>query len=620
QNVLSARTVLNFMEVDYGVAYSYNKLDDPKSRSLNLHFQKMPTSLSFTEEERRKDPSELIPLYNDDINEVIEDVIVSSIGTSTALSEDKNLTAYLDFKIPFKLGNLITGHVKTGGRYRKKDRVKDITSGGQHFGTNQFAGPEIANRLDWVQLDRNQHITAVGLPEGNIGSFLNGQYDFGSTFSIDRLNEISDAWEQTSQYWKDYAEANGGWGATLPNGSSMPSSEKSDYTYSISNSIMSDQNIVEHYYATYLLAEFKFGKWGMFMPGVRYEKTEATMDGFRANEPTLPSAISKEISGVETNASRSDEFFLPAIHLRVNPHKKFYIHGAYTQTLRRPNFNDISPNTYSAVRMTPPHTYNTKTPNLKAERWTNYDLQFTFHGEKAGLLSISGFYKTVEDKMWGRSWLRLPGEPLVGDFGDTDPVQISEPQNHEYPINLKGFEAEIQTSFWYLPKPFSYFTTSLNYTYTNSETQYPISWTEPVTVFPPGGGRPTVYLARTDTTISGRMTHQPKHIANASLGFNKGGLNIWLSYQYNGDILTGKRLNKSAVTQNGEMDGLKQSFQRWDLQVAYKFDGQLQGFEIMGNFANLTDNIEEQNLRGDVRPTYLENYGWTADLGIRYNF
>ncbi|NOR76236.1 MAG: TonB-dependent receptor plug domain-containing protein, partial [Draconibacterium sp.] len=69
QNVLSARTVLNFMEVDYGVAYSYNKLDDPKSRSWNLSFQKMPTSLSFTEEERRKDPSVLIPLYNDDVNE-----------------------------------------------------------------------------------------------------------------------------------------------------------------------------------------------------------------------------------------------------------------------------------------------------------------------------------------------------------------------------------------------------------------------------------------------------------------------------------------------------------------------------------------------------------------------
>jgi hypothetical protein len=69
-----------------------------------------------------------------------------------------------------------------------------------------------------------------------------------------------------------------------------------------------------------------------------------------------------------------------------------------------------------------------------------------------------------------------------------------------------------------------------------------------------------------------------------------------------------------------ELDGIKENFYRWDLQVTQKLTGKLKGFEVVGNFANLTDFMETQRLRGDVRPTYLENYGWTFDLGIRYRF
>jgi hypothetical protein len=247
---------------------------------------------------------------------------------------------------------------------------------------------------------------------------------------------------------------------------------------------------------------------------------------------------------------------------------------------------------------------------LKAERWENYDLQFTVHGEKIGLLSVGGFYKSVEDKIWQRSYKRIKGDPVIEPFPDASLVNVSKPENHKYPIYVKGIEFESQTSFWYLPKPFSYFTLTANYTYTESETQYPLS--KIVNVIPPQGGRPVP--TRIDSTATGPMLFQPKHIINTSLGFNRNGLNVWFSFQYNGEIFTGKNY------QLEELDPLKEKFYRYDLQVTQKLRGKLKGFEIVGNFANLSDFMEVSRLRGDPRPTYLENYGWTADLGIRYRF
>jgi hypothetical protein len=71
-----------------------------------------------------------------------------------------------------------------------------------------------------------------------------------------------------------------------------------------------------------------------------------------------------------------------------------------------------------------------------------------------------------------------------------------------------------------------------------------------------------------------------------------------------------------------ELDPLKENFYRLDLQLTQGFE--LRGlpgkFEILGNFANLSNYQEIRRLRGDPRPTYREAYGWTIDLGLRYRF
>ena len=131
----------------------------------------------------------------------------------------------------------------------------------------------------------------------------------------------------------------------------------------------------------------------------------------------------------------------------------------------------------------------------------------------------------------------------------------------QYPVYVKGLEVEWQTSFWYLPKPFNYFTFYINYTYQHSETTYPYSYV--VNVIPPGQFRPVA--ERIDTASTGPMVLQPTSIINASLGFNRNGFNAWLSFQYNGSIV----LNKPNY-RVPELDGIENAFYRWDFQLTQK--------------------------------------------------
>jgi hypothetical protein len=112
------------------------------------------------------------------------------------------------------------------------------------------------------------------------------------------------------------------------------------------------------------------------------------------------------------------------------------------------------------------------------------------------------------------------------------------------------------------------------------------------------------------------MLYQPKNIANVSLGFNFKGFNAWLSFQYNGLIYTEKNYRGAP-----RLDGQKDYFYRWDLQLTQKFKiAKVPGFEVLANIANISDFTESQRLRGDSRYTYQENYGMTVDLGVRYRF
>lgn len=600
---LRAETKLGFlnMVMDYGIALSYTEMDDPDSRSWAESF-KNASSDEFTTLENRLtlDPTEVIPLFNDHPDS-LHNLHLSSMTIKSDHLEERNLNPFLNIKIPYQLGSSINGYIKFGGMYRSTQRKRDATAGGLNVPASPYFITLMPQTYDWCEVS-NFNITMNNVEDYMIKDFLNGQYDFGWYFNTDRLNDLTTFWNTESMEAYALGEE-----YYLPIFFSI---QKMGFAQDIKNSMINDQDILENYGAGYLMSEINYGNWLMFMPGLRYEFTDASMDGFYAVRPQSPGPTFTPLPGSDTSATRSDAFLLPMLHLRIKPSNKMYIHLAYTQTLSRPDFNSISPNIYVGPGVIP-HVYVAQNPELNAEFWTNYDAQLTLHSNKVGLLSVSGFYKTVHDKIWNRTFKRLSTDPPIYPYGERAVVDVSIWENHPYDIVLNGVEIEWQTSFWYLPSPLKYFTMNLNYTFVDSKTKYPHTRIDQV--IPPAGGRPVAI--RIDSTTTGPMLFQPRHILNASLGFNLKGFNVWLSFQYNGEIYTYKHYVLD------DLDRLKEKYYRLDLQVAYKIPVGIPGsLQVIGNFANLTNFTETSRLRGEPRFTYEEAYGWTADLGIRYRF
>jgi TonB-dependent receptor len=606
QTSLSGESKFKFLNIkaDYGISYSYGYSGNMDARTWDFTFNGASSSAITDIEHRKMDPTEVVPLFTDDPSN-FESCWLNSASKTNSKTEDKNITGYLNVSVPFKIGGLITGNVKFGGMYREKNRFRDDLNGSGTFNhsVNMIAPEFLADSLNWIVTNSEGNISAVNIADEQVNHFLNGDYNFGYSFNMGRLNELYDEWQGITKYYLDMGPA-----LALP---IIFDYRNICFAQNVPGMMMNDQNIKEYYGAGYVMPEINFGKYVMFLPGVRYENTHADMKGFYALPPTYAPTIYDPVPGNDTSATRSDEFFLPMIHLRIKPTSNFYVHLSYTHTLSRPDFNSISPNYYVNTGWAP-FSYTAGTPRLEPELWKSYDAQFTFHGEKVGLLSVTGFYKTVDHKIWNRTYTRIKGDPLIEPFPDAALVNVTVWENHPYTAYVEGIEFEWQTSFYYLPKPFNFFTLYANYTYAHSETNYP--YTRIDNVVPPGGGRPVA--VRVDSATKGPMLYQPRNIANVSLGFNYKGFNAWISFQYNGLIYTGMNY-RGAPRLNSE----KNYFYRWDLQLTQKFRiAKVKGFEVIANIANISDFTESQKLSGDPRLTYQENYGMTADLGLRYRF
>ena len=143
----------------------------------------------------------------------------------------------------------------------------------------------------------------------------------------------------------------------------------------------------------------------------------------------------------------------------------------------------------------------------------------------------------------------------------------------------------------------------------NSSTRYPRAEIINTQIGTDSRGRPIYKLITNYYVDEASMLNQPDNIVNASLGYNNKGLNVWFSYSF-----TGQKLQ--SYNQQIERNIHALNYSRFDLQVTQKLP--IKGMELLFNFANINNPTESSKQMGDMRPTYLESYGWTVDFGLRY--
>jgi TonB-dependent receptor len=492
---------------------------------------------------------------------------------------EESYTLQLDLDYDYQMSNSVTGHIKTGGKLRSRDRTFDDNSiWTSHFNFIEL-GNEMANNPDFFRQNYRLYTLArngaVGFydfidPNFSTDNFLDGAFDLSTGINPAMM-------EDYYSVFKDYVLANGD-----PLYTTDPIADLKDY------------NAGEKIYAAYLMADINFGPRVMLLGGVRYEKTQNDYKSVFGS-PFIDED-GQSIGGVtDTAGNRSYENWLPMIHLRYKTTDWMDIRFAYTNTIARPDYFNLVP---KEILNGDERTITIGDPNLKPTNVYNYDVFVSFYN-RYGLFTVGGFYKELYDIDYERSFPKLedPTDPFFG-------WKVAGPINSEERATVKGFEIELQTNLDGLPSPFDGIVLYVNYSRIWSETFYPHFTVETRLLPVP----PFFESIATDTVRSGQVPGQADYIANVTIGYEKGGFSGRLSM-----FLQGRTLD--FVASREEFDGFTESVTRWDLALRQNITDHFTVFLTVNNLSN----VPEAALLGfRDYSTREEFFGWTADFGFQY--
>lgn len=513
----------------------------------------------------------------------LDNTFFNDMGINSSVAREDETTWQANLKIPFRLGRHITGYVKGGGKMLEKNRSYDEESigVGLYYGGSMALRNIIAQELP--ELGLATQMQRFGLSyfqdEYTRSNFLAGRYPLGYTLNGNSLRKVT---EVSRPYMLYFGQ----------------------------NSLGNDYEGYERITAGYAMMTINVSRFLTFMPGFRYEEehTRYSAKFVRGMEDRL---VGFDVAYTDTSTTRRNSFLLPMLHLQIKPMKQVNLRLAYTETLTRPDYRQFAPITYISRFgnwVTAPNT------RLKTANARNYDASLSINQNHVGLFTVSGFYKEMDNMIWGVSFPKLPEQTILPDLvlpGVTGAPTVNTSLNNQYLATITGVEFDWQTSFWYLPSLLKGLVLNVNHTLLESETKYPQIFSQQVPILPRPRTPPFNRTVLVDTFRVGRMFDQPSSITNVTVGYDFKGFSARLSYLFQADVLTGL-----ASTPAG--DRFTADYRRWDLALKQRLPYNAQ---VYANFNNL-NNRADRNFQSEIGayPTFIEYYGFTMDVGVRFTF
>lgn len=500
----------------------------------------------------------------------------------TELSLEEDWSYQLNFDIPYTLNQDVAGNLKFGAKFKTKSRDRDrglawhrldlVT--GAEFNSIMRAHTRFGDpNFTFLRTESGNAAMSNYLdPNFDFGNFLDGRYDFGFAVNSNELDHLLD------NYLLD-----------------------SLYIFSSSRDL-DDYNVEENVFATYFMTEVNIGRTIMFMPGVRFENTYGTFTGRQGIIPDPSTELPPESDAItDTTANNSYNNLFPMFHLRIKPAEWFDIRLAYTRTLSRPRLDYQLP----TVKVSGSGlSVDLGRPDLRPQTSTNYDAYLSVYGNKVGLFTVGGFYKSIDDLIYLRGGHKILNAEREGYPEQWQGFTLTQPENNPFETEVYGIELEWQSNLKWLPAPFDGLVINANYSHIWSETTFPRSFVKRKQI----DEFPYILTSVIDTFRTGKMPNQAADIANLSVGYDLGGFSGRISMLLQGETLT-------SVGDRPEFDGFSDTYIRWDLSLKYQFTDYL---GIFWNFHNLTDEADESYQQRTNYPTNQEFYGWTTDLGLVY--
>jgi TonB-dependent receptor len=535
----------NFFEVTWQTSYSISK-----QRTPYLNYARFQEVGSFNAGLIKNQGPEIVPQFaKNDLN-----ATWFQYGTfNPQFVDDRDLTAQLNFKMPFSFANNIAGNIKTGGKFRDKNRVRDIDEYRTDFSViDQIAA---ANPGRW-SLYRNTNILIENFidPSFSAKNFLDGKYLFGPGLNSSLLDQFHSEFQQH---------------------------------YTLNGFVeLGDYEAGEKIFSGYIMSELHLFKNVMFLPGIRYERTE---NDYLGKFGRLRGNLGQIGTIRDTTGGQKYEEFLPMIHLRYKIINGLDIRMAYTKSLSRPDYYNLVPfeNINEAELL-----LSRGNPDLKHTTSENYDVFLSVYN-RYGLFTAGAYYKKMNNVDYLSSFREVEGQ--FRNYRVTQPV--NSPEGKVY-----GYEFDIQSNFSFFPSPLDGIIFNVNLSRIYSETNFPYFTTS-------RNPDPPYNLIVINTFRKGRLPGQADWIWNLAFGYEKKGFSGRMSFLHQGEIL-------QVVGERSETDAYTKSFTRVDLSFSQKI---LQGFSVFLNANNITNINDGAFLGSEFFITNEEYFGWTIDVGFSFN-
>jgi TonB-dependent receptor len=518
---------------------------------------------------------------------------IDQLGYNTYDYKENDQTVSANFKIPYNLmSTFISGSFKFGGKYRYYHRINNENA---PYLQIRYQGSDVVRQLqsafpDIVYDYSKQGFGAYNFTDNDpkiMSTFLDGK--FGSLFWAPKVD--------LPTAMLNYVRAN------CTNAVNWHDGPYED--------LINDYHNVERYSAGYLMTEINVGSDLLIVGGARYEKDVMEFTAYKIKQPVNTQQAMSVATPVTSEPS--NEYWLPMVQLKYSPLSWVDIRFAYSKTLARPNFDQLSPYENSDINGA---YINAGNPKLLPAVSNNRDVMLTLHGDEFGLLSIGVFSKTISNFSY---WIQyslyenstVPGFDTLAQHPFAGPsAKLSTFNNNPYNATVEGIEVDYQTRLWFAPAPLNGIVLGLNYTRIKSNTKYPMILNSRKMVLQPNGRYRAIDFIY-DSTRAGRLINQPNDIVNAAVGYDYKGFSGRVSFVFQGNAVSG-------IGIRDEQDSFTKDYFRIDASLKQTLP--IEGLELFLNINNINERADISAQKTIGASTSQQFYGLTADLGIRYSF
>uniref|UniRef100_UPI00404A7EFF TonB-dependent receptor n=1 Tax=Flavobacterium sp. TaxID=239 RepID=UPI00404A7EFF len=402
------------LDMDWSVNYAQASEDRPNERYIEYQNRGLNFNMNLADTR--------FPVITGLGDNAAEDFEFRELSENNDYTEESELGAKLNFRIPFSVISDQKGRLRFGARVRIKDKSRE-NSWTEYTPINEF---------------------------GNLNTLPTSFYG-------------GEDWQAGSQYVPGTFVSNsflGGLNLTntdLFEGEDIPS-EYLGLNYTAKENI----------YAGYVRWDQNFNENLSMIAGLRVENTYI--------DYTANYILDEEELVGQINNTNSYTNILPSIAFKYNGKHDWVYRAAFTTSLARPDYFALTP--FISVIPDDDSAIEAGNPNLNVTYAYNVDLMAEKYFKSVGLLSGGVFYKTLNDFIFTYRDNQYTNEKFAADFpNQTNPIPaenagnwtLTQQRNGES-VNVYGFEVALQRQLDFLPgKFFKGLGVYINYTYTESE-------------------------------------------------------------------------------------------------------------------------------------------------------